>query len=37
MNEELGADFRIKLVFESDMRIRLRVYDVEQIAIEVHF
>ncbi|MBF2477407.1 hypothetical protein [Listeria marthii] len=37
MNEELGATFRVKLVFESDMRIRLRIYEVEQIAIEVHF
>lgn len=37
MNEELGAAFRVKLVFESDMRIRLRVYEVEQIAVEVHF
>ncbi|ENI0825428.1 hypothetical protein ABW752_000418 [Listeria innocua] len=37
MNTELGAQFRVKLVFESDMRIRLRIYEVEQIAIEVHF
>ncbi|MBC1449128.1 hypothetical protein HB804_06475 [Listeria welshimeri] len=37
MNEGLGAAFRVKLVFESDMRIRLRVYEVEQIAVEVHF
>ncbi|MBC2101531.1 hypothetical protein HCB11_04400 [Listeria marthii] len=37
MNEELGATFRVKLVFESDMRIRLRIYEVEHIAVEVHF
>ncbi|MBF2518819.1 hypothetical protein IA940_02650 [Listeria marthii] len=37
MNEELGATFRVKLVFESDMRVRLRIYEVEHIAIEVHF
>ncbi|MBC2073116.1 hypothetical protein [Listeria marthii] len=37
MNEELGATFRVKLVFESDMRVRLRIYEVEHIAVEVHF
>ncbi|MBF2348168.1 hypothetical protein IA935_02730 [Listeria marthii] len=37
MNEELGATFRVKLVFESDMRIRLRIYEVEHIAVEVYF
>ncbi|MBC2121612.1 hypothetical protein [Listeria marthii] len=37
MNEEIGATFRVKLVFESDMRIRLRIYEVEHIAVEVHF
>ncbi|MBC1422453.1 hypothetical protein [Listeria seeligeri] len=36
-NQQLDAAFRVKLVFESDMRIRLRVYEVNQIAIEVHF
>ncbi|MBC1722741.1 hypothetical protein IA817_13160 [Listeria seeligeri] len=37
INQQLDAAFRVKLVFESDMRIRLRVYEVNQIAIEVHF
>lgn len=37
INQHLDAAFRVKLVFESDMRIRLRVYEVNQIAIEVHF
>ncbi|MBF2598866.1 hypothetical protein [Listeria seeligeri] len=37
INQQFDAAFRVKLVFESDMRIRLRVYEVNQIAIEVHF
>lgn len=37
INQQLDAAFRVKMVFESDMRIRLRVYEVNQIAIEVHF
>ncbi|WP_271004047.1 hypothetical protein [Listeria seeligeri] len=37
INQQLDTAFRVKLVFESDMRIRLRVYEVNQIAIEVHF
>ncbi|MBC1483279.1 hypothetical protein HCJ58_01820 [Listeria sp. FSL L7-1509] len=37
LNNQLNASFRVKLVFESDMRIRLRVYEVSRIAMEVHF
>ncbi|AIS62078.1 hypothetical protein [Listeria ivanovii] len=37
LNTQLGAAFRVKLVFESDMRIRLRVYEVSKVALEIHF
>ncbi|MGC9250055.1 hypothetical protein [Listeria ivanovii] len=37
LNMQLDAAFRVKLVFESDMRIRLRVYEVSKVALEIHF